>query len=68
MDVNGVVESVMQLMKKYSIRSPSFKMEPNLRFITQYVLLLKCRLVFIVLGAAHTTPRGEGPQGVGLQA
>ena len=20
------------------------------------------------LGAAHTTPRGEGPQGVGLQA
>ena len=49
MDVNGVVESVMQLMKKYSIRSPSFKMEPNLRFITQYVLLLKCRLVFIVL-------------------
>ena len=24
--------------------------------------------LWALLGAAHTTPRGEGPQGVGLQA
>ena len=25
-------------------------------------------IYLFLLGAAHTTPRGEGPQGVGLQA